>query len=49
MAIHDYIASHDEGNDTFTLETWQDDPQFKAIPTLFSDDDKWINYIQSSN
>lgn len=43
--IKDYVKAHSEGNSTFKLDKWQEDPEFKAIPTLLSDPDKWFDYI----
>ena len=48
-AILEYIKSHSEGNDTFKLDNWNDDPNFQAVPTIFSDREKWITYYQDSN
>jgi hypothetical protein len=46
-AVEEYINNHAEGNDCFTLDKWQNDPNFKAVPTLMSDKEKWNNYIDS--
>jgi hypothetical protein len=48
-AVNEYIEHHKEGNETFTLDVWQDDPDFKAIPTLYATDEKWINHIKECN
>lgn len=48
-AIDDWLKSHAEGNSSFKLEMWQEDPQFKAIPTLLSPDDKWQKYLEQCN
>lgn len=48
-AISEYIKNHSEGNDAFKLDKWQEDPEFKAIPTLLSDPDKWFKYISECN
>jgi hypothetical protein len=42
LAIQEYIMNHKEGNDTFKMDDWQTDPNFKAIPTLLGPDDKWM-------
>lgn len=46
-AVEEYINNHAEGNDCFTLDKWQDDPHFKAVPTLLADKEKWNNYVDS--
>jgi len=42
LAIQEYIRNHKEGNDTFKIDDWQTDPNFKAIPTLLGSDEKWV-------
>ncbi len=44
-AVHEYIKAHGSGNDTFTLDNWKEDPEFQAVPTLFSDNERWIKYV----
>ena len=44
-AIDEWLRNHAEGNSTFRLDKWQEDPQFKAIPTLLSAHEKWSKYI----
>jgi len=48
-AILEYIKNHGEGNDTFKLEGWIENPEFQAVPTLFADYEKWTNYYKDSN
>lgn len=48
-AISEYIKSHLEGNETFKLDTWQDNPDFKAIPTISASKEKWQQYIAECN
>lgn len=48
-AIEEYINNHAEGNDCFTLDKWQDDPNFKAVPSFLGDKSKWYEYINSCN
>lgn len=48
-AIDDWLRNHSEGNSTFKLDKWQEDPEFKAIPTLLSHPEKWFNYIKECN
>lgn len=43
--IKDYVTAHSEGNNTFKLDNWQEDPEFKALPTLMSSKEKWSKYI----
>ncbi len=44
-AIDEYIASHKEGNDTFRLDNWNEDPNFKAVPTILSRQEIWYKYL----
>jgi hypothetical protein len=41
LAVQEYIRNHAEGNDTFKLDDWETDPNFKAIPSLLGPDEKW--------
>ena len=47
--IEEYVKNHAEGNSTFKLDVWQEDPEFKAIPTLLSPQEKWNKYIDDCN
>ena len=49
LAVQEYIRNHKEGNDTFQLDDWQTDPNFKAIPTLLGPDDKWSLCFKNSS
>jgi hypothetical protein len=44
-AVDEFIIQHQEGNDTFRLDQWQDDPEFKAMPTLQAPTQKWYSYL----
>ena len=47
-AIVEYIEKHVEGNDTFKLDTWVQDSDFKAVPTISEKNKgKWIDYVKS--
>ena len=49
-AIDEYIEKHAEGNDTFRLDTWVNNSEFKAVPTILErDGEKWFKYVQSCN
>ncbi len=48
-AIVEYIKNHAEGNDTFKIEKWVEDPEFQAVPTFKADREKWIRYYRDSN
>jgi len=48
-AITEYLINHAEGNRTFSLDKWQENPEFKAIPALLSPMDRWDKYIQECN
>lgn len=45
-AIQEYIRAHQEGNDTHTLDNWNDDPNFKAVPTILSRPEIWYKYLE---
>jgi len=49
IAIDEYIKSHSEGNDTFKLDTWNDNPDFQAVPTIHASLDKWGKYYDDCN
>ena len=44
------IVNISEGNDTFKLDIWTKDSEFKAVPTILErDKEKWYSYVQSCN
>jgi hypothetical protein len=45
LAIAEYVKAHAEGNETFRLDKWTEDPEFKAIPTILSEPIKWFKYL----
>ena len=44
-AIQEYIQHHGAGNETFSLDNWHDDSDFKAVPTLSSKSEIWYRYL----
>jgi len=44
--ITEYVVNHAEGNDSFKLDSWQEDPEFKALPAFMSPKEKWLAYIK---
>ena len=48
-AIQEFIRNHEAGNNTFKLDDWHEDPNFKAVPSYFSDIDTWVQYYRDSN
>jgi hypothetical protein len=44
-AVDEFIKSHQEGNDTFRLDKWQEDPEFQAVPTILAPTQKWYSYL----
>lgn len=44
----EYNKAHAEGNETYRLDQFQD-PDFQAVPALFSDPLKWRKYYEDSN
>jgi len=49
LAIQEYIKGHAEGNETFKLDTWNDNPDFQAVPTIHASLDKWGKYYDDCN
>ncbi|HTH22747.1 MAG TPA: ribbon-helix-helix domain-containing protein [Nitrososphaeraceae archaeon] len=49
LAVGEYIRAHAEGNETFKLDNWAEDPEFKAIPTILADPTKWFQYLKECN
>ena len=47
--IKDYVKNHSSGNPAFTLDNWQDNNNFIAIPSLLSDREKWVDYLKKCN
>lgn len=45
-AIVEYISKHMAGNDSYTLNMWNDNIGFMALPALLESQTKWIKYIQ---
>ena len=45
--IEEYNKGHAEGNDTFTIDKWNDNPEFKAVPTILDDWQKWKSYLEN--
>ena len=48
-AIQEFIQNHKSGNNTFRLDDWNNNPDFQAVPTFFSDIDTWVEYYKESN
>lgn len=44
--IEDYVKNHAEGNSTFRLENWVENPQFHAIPTIFAKNETWLKHFR---
>lgn len=47
--IEEYVKNHSEGNTTFKLDNWTEDPNFKALPTLLAPKEKWTKYVEECN
>jgi hypothetical protein len=45
-AILEYIKAHAAGNETFRLDDWVTNPEFKAIPTLWANLNQWSQYAK---
>lgn len=49
-AIVEYINAHGEGNDTFKLDSWNENPNFQAVPSILNPDWKtWKTYFEDCN
>ena len=48
-AVNEYIEHHKEGNETFKLDQWQDDPDFLALPATMASKEKWQRYVSECN
>ena len=47
--IEQYVKYHKEGNSTFTIDRWNDVPDFQAIPSLDASIDKWMVCYKNCN
>lgn len=45
----EYIRLHSEGNSSFILDKWQENPNYEAIPNIFAEDSKIKSDYDSSN
>lgn len=45
IAIEEYLERHKEGNSSFKLDTWSEDPDFRAVPTILADQEIWKDYL----
>jgi len=46
LAVLEYLKNHAEGNTTFRLDKWNEDENFKAIPTISSRSEIWYNHLK---
>lgn len=44
-AIQEYIYNHAEGNDCYALDKWNEDPDYRVVPTLSSSSEKWYRFL----
>jgi len=44
--LEEYVKAHAHGNSTFCLDTWQQIPDFRAVPTILSDNQKWRSHLE---
>jgi len=49
LAVLEYIKGHLNGNSTFKLDQWTDNPNFRAVPTIMADTDNWDKYLENCN
>lgn len=45
-AIQDFIKAHASGNNTFKLDNWNENPDFRAVPTILSRQETWYEYLK---
>lgn len=45
IAVEEYIKNHKDGNNLFTLDKWNNDPEFQAVPALLTNLDTWKTFI----
>ena len=48
-ALSEYLKAHANGNSTFKLDNWTDNPNFRAVPTIMADSEVWYNYLSYCN
>ena len=46
-ALAEYLKAHANGNSTFKLDNWSDNPEFRAVPTIMSDSETWEKYLRT--
>jgi len=49
LAVQEFIKAHAEGNDTFKLDTWNNNPDFQVMPSFGAERDKWRQYYRESD
>ena len=47
--LEEYVKAHAEGNPAFSLDKWQENPDFQAVPTIHASLDKWGKYYDDCN
>ena len=48
-AIEEYLKVHGEGNPSYDILKWADEPNFKAYPAFASERKKWMEHLMQSN
>ena len=43
--IESYVKAHSTCNSTFKLDMWNENPGFKAVPTIMASQETWFNYL----
>ena len=44
-----YMKIHGDGNPVYVLDKFIEDPDFKAVPAVLSNKDKWVKFCQHTN
>ena len=49
LAVEEYAERHKEGNSSFKIDIWTQNPDFIAVPTMLASREKWQHYIAECN
>ena len=46
--VQEYVKNHSAGNDTFKLDNWNNQPDFKAMPALMASYFDWTKFVRDN-
>ena len=49
VAVEEYAERHKEGNSSFKIDIWTENPDFQVVPMIYSNREKWQQYIKECN